>query len=183
GPDHPGVAAALNSLAILYRDLGDNVKAEPLFQRALAIRENALGPNHPDVARCIYYLAILYREKGEYAKAESSFQRALAIWEKALGPEHPDVVWFLDDLAVLYATKGNSARAATVQSRANSVSESKLTSNLAGGSERQKLAYLALFSKQTDFTLSLHSQALPHDPQALDLAFTTLLRRKGRGLD
>ena len=51
------------------------------------------------------------------------------------------------------------------------------------GSERQKLAYLALFSKQTDFTLSLHSQALPHDPQALDLAFTTLLRRKGRGLD
>src|SRR4030095_5592141 len=50
-------------------------------------------------------------------------------------------------------------------------------------SERQKLASLALFSKQTDFTLWLHSQSLPHDPQALDLAFTTLLRRKGRGLD
>jgi hypothetical protein len=27
------------------------------------------------------------------------------------------------------------------------------------------------------------SQAAPNDPQALDLAFTTLLRRKGRGLD
>src|SRR4029434_483787 len=49
--------------------------------------------------------------------------------------------------------------------------------------ERRKLAYLALFSEQTDFTLSLHSQALQHDPQALDLAFTTLLHRKGRGLD
>src|SRR5262249_6981917 len=47
----------------------------------------------------------------------------------------------------------------------------------------QKLAYLALFSKQTDFTLSLQSQSPPNDSQALDLAFTTLLRRKGRGLD
>src|SRR5262249_21528227 len=61
--------------------------------------------------------------------------------------------------------------------------EGNLARNLSLGSERQKLAYLALFSKQTDFTLSLHSRALPHDPQALDLAFTTLLRRKGRGLD
>src|SRR5262249_2649898 len=63
------------------------------------------------------------------------------------------------------------------------VSESKLALNLALGSERQKLAYLALFSKQADFTLSLHSQTAPDDPQALDLAFTTLLRLKGRGLD
>src|SRR5262249_1956536 len=46
-----------------------------------------------------------------------------------------------------------------------------------------KLAYLALFAKETDVTLSLHSQIAPDDPQALDLAFTTLLRRKGRGLD
>jgi CHAT domain-containing protein len=111
------------------------------------------------------------------------FQRALAIMEKALGPENPDIARFLDDLAVLYAAKGDFAQAVTVQSRANSVSERNLALNLATGSERQKLVYLTLFSKQTDFTLSLHSQALPHDPQALDLAFTTLLRRKGRGLE
>src|SRR5262249_10932590 len=107
----------------------------------------------------------------------------LAIWEEALGPEHPDVVHPLTNLAALYAAKGAIAQATTFQSRANAVSERNLTLNLGAGSERQKLAYLALFSKQTDFTLSLHSQALPHDPQALDLAFTTLLRRKGRGLD
>src|SRR5262249_7252387 len=71
----------------------------------------------------------------------------------------------------------------TIQSRANSVGERNLARYLTIGSERRKLAYLALFSEQTDFTLWLHSQALPHDPQALDLAFTTLLRRKGRGLD
>jgi len=183
GPEHPDVAQSLNNLAIVHHDRGGYVKAESLIQRALAIWEKALGPEHPDVAGCIGSLAVLYRDKGEYAKAESLFQRALAIWEKTLGPEHPDVVRFLDNLAILYAAKGAIAQAVTVQSRANSVSERNLALNLATGSERQKLAYLAVFSEQTDFTLSLHSQTAPHDPQALNLAFTTLLRRKGRGLD
>jgi tetratricopeptide (TPR) repeat protein len=183
GPEHPDLAYSLNNLAIIYSTLGDYAKAEPLYRRALAVREKALGPKHPLVARCIYYLAVLSRDKGEYAKAEPLFRQALAILENAAGPEHPYIAEFLNEMAVLYAAKGDFAQAVTVQSRANSVSERNLTDNLTIGSERQKLAYLTGFSRQTDFTLSLHGQALPHDPQALDLAFTTLLRRKGRGLD
>jgi CHAT domain-containing protein/Tfp pilus assembly protein PilF len=183
GLDHPDVAKPLNNLASLYRDQGDYVKAESLYQRALAVREKALGPEHPLVASCICYLAVLYRDKGEYAKAEPFFQRALAIMEKAMGPEHSYVAEVLNEMAVLYAAKGDFAQAITIQSRANSVGERNLARYLGAGSERQKLASLALFSKQTDFTLSLHSQSVPRDPQALDLAFTTLLRRKGRGLE
>jgi CHAT domain-containing protein len=84
---------------------------------------------------------------------------------------------------MLNAAKGDIAQAIAFQSRANNISERDLALNLAIGSERQKLAYLAIFSRQTDFTLSLHSQIAPDNPQARDLAFTTLLRRKGRGLD
>ena len=182
GPEHPDVATALNNLAILYIYLGDYAKAEPLQQRALAIREKSLGPEHPFVANSIGVLAILYRYRSEYAMAEPLFRRALAILENAPGPEQY-IEAFLNEMAVLYAAKGDFAQAVTVQARANSISERNLTRNLAIGSERQKLLYLALFSKQTDFTLSLHSQALPHYPQALELAFTILLRRKGRGLD
>jgi tetratricopeptide (TPR) repeat protein len=183
GVDHPEVANPLNNLAELYRERGDYVKAESFYQRTLAVREKALGPEHPFVAHSVYDLAVLYRDKGEYAKAEPLFRRALAIMENTAGPEHPYIPEFLDGMAVLYAAKGDFAQAVTVQARANSVSERNLTRNLAIGSERQKLAYLALFTKETDFTFSLHSQCVPRDPQALDLAFTTLLRRKGRGLD
>jgi CHAT domain-containing protein len=116
-------------------------------------------------------------------EAEPLYKRALDIREKALGKDHPSTIASLDNLAILYTAKGDLVQAVKFQSRANAASERNLASQLAAGSERQKLAYLALFSKQTDFTLSLHSQALPHDPQALDLALTTLLRRKGRGLD
>src|SRR5215471_3259964 len=183
GPEHPNVATSLNNLANIYWDLGNYAKAEPLYQRALAIREKSLGPDHPEVATSLNNLANIYWNLGDYAKAEPFYQRALAILEKAFGPVHPYIAKCLGGMALFYAAKGDFAQAVTVQARANSVVERNLASNLGAGSERQKLAYLALFSKQTDFTLSLHSQAFPHDPQALDLAFTTLLRRKGRGLD
>jgi len=183
GPDHPDVARSLSNVAVMHMEKGDYVKAEPLLQRALVIREKALGPEHTVVGTSINDLAFLYLDKGEYEKAEPLFQRAMAIMENALGPEHLAVAGVLDNLAVLYAAKGDIAQAVTIQSRANSVCERHLARYLGGGSERQKLAYLDSFSAQTDFTISLHSRVLPHDPQALDLAFTTLLRRKGRGLE
>ena len=183
GPEHPDVAFSLNNLAILHYNKGEYARAEPLLQRALNIREKALGPQHIDVARSLNSLARLYGQKGDYARAEQYYKRALTIREESLGPEHPDVAWSLNYLAALYAAKGDIAQAITFLSRANSVRERSLALNLTIGSERQKLAYLALFSEETDFTLSLHSREAPHDPRALNLAFTTLLRRKGRGLD
>jgi CHAT domain-containing protein/tetratricopeptide (TPR) repeat protein len=183
GPEHPEIANSSNSLASLYLIIGDYAKAEPLLQRALSIWEKTQGPEHRNVAAALANLSHLYRSKGDYPKAEAFIGRALAIFEKAMGPEHPDVATALDTLAALSATKGDFVRAISFQLRANAISERNLALNLAAGSERQKLAYLSLLSKQTDFTFSLHCQAAPDDPQALNLAFTTLLRRKGRGLD
>ncbi len=183
GPEHPSVALSLNNLALLYYSKGNYAKAEPLHQRALIILEKTLGPDHPDVALSLNNLALLYYSKGNYARAEPLYQSALAIKEKALGPEHLAVATSLRNLARLYAAKGNATQAVAFQSRANTVSERNIVLNLATGSERQKLAYLALFSGQTHQTLSLHVQSAPDDLQALHLALTTLLQRKGRSLD
>ena len=70
---------------------GDYAGAEPLYRRALAINEKALGPDHLDVARSLNNLAGLLKAKGNYAAAEPLYRRALAIAEKALGPDHPNV--------------------------------------------------------------------------------------------
>jgi tetratricopeptide (TPR) repeat protein len=183
GKDHPETANILNNLAYLYKTQGKYVEAEPLHKRALDIFEKALGKDHPYTAGSLNNLAVLYALQGKYEEAEPLHKRALDIFEKALGKDHPDTAASLNNMAALYAAKGDLVQAVKFQSRANAASERNLARNLVKGSEREKLAYLALFSKETDFTLSLHSQALPHDPQALDLAFTTLLRRKGRGLD
>ena len=66
-------------------------EAEPLFRRALAIREKSLGPDHPDVANSLNGLAALLNDTDRRAEAEPLFRRALAIWEKSLSPDHPNV--------------------------------------------------------------------------------------------
>ena len=85
GPDAVRLATSLNNLAALYHAQGKYAEAEPLYQRALAIRENALEPEHPDVATSLNNLAELYRAQGKYAESEPLHQRALAIREKAFG--------------------------------------------------------------------------------------------------
>jgi Tetratricopeptide repeat len=58
------------NLALLYRVQGRYADAEPLYKRALAIGEKALGPDHPAVAIRLNNLALLYCVQGRYADAE-----------------------------------------------------------------------------------------------------------------
>jgi len=182
GSEHPDVAISLNNLANFYYKK-DHPKAESLYLRAIAIRERALGLDHPDLAQSLNNLASLYQAKGNYLKAEPLYQRALAIRQKVLGSEHPAVASSLSNLAGFYETKGDITRAIVFQTRANDVIERNIALNIATGSERQKLAYLATLSGPTWWTVSLHAQSAPNDLAALRLALTTILRRKGRALD
>lgn len=184
GPNHPDIGESLNSLGQLYlRTKKDDARAELLFQRSRAVLEKAFGLDYHGVTVPLSNLAVLYERRGDDAQAEQFLQRALAIREKALGPDHPDVAQSLDRLAKLYAKEGDNQKALSFSSRSNEVRERNLNRNLLLGSERQKLAYLKLFAEDTDNALSLHAQSAPTNREALALAFTTLLRRKGRALD
>ena len=99
---------------------------EPLYQRALAIRERVQGPDHPDVAMSLNNLAELYREQGKHAQAEPLCQRALATTEKTLGLEHPTTAIRLNNLGALYVNQGKYAEAETLYWRALGVTEKAL---------------------------------------------------------
>jgi len=118
GFEFPEGARLLHRAGLYLYERGRYTDAEPLYQRALAIREMALGPEHPDVANSLNNLARLYNKQGQYAKAEPLFERALAIREKALGPEHPDVAHSLNGLARLYNKQGQYAKAEPLFERA-----------------------------------------------------------------
>ena len=57
------MAASLNIVALICRDQARYAEAEPLLQRALAIREKVLGPEHLDVATSLGNLAGLYESQ------------------------------------------------------------------------------------------------------------------------
>ncbi len=102
---------------------GEYAQAEPLFVRALAIRERALGPDHLDVATSLNELAVLYEHQGRYAEAEPLYLGAIAIREKALGPDDPDLAESLNDLAVLYQDQGRYADSEPLHLRALAIKE------------------------------------------------------------
>jgi tetratricopeptide (TPR) repeat protein len=89
GPAHPHTAQSLNNLAALLRAQGEYGAARPLYERALAIYEQALGPNHPDTATSLNNLAGLHYAQGEYGAARPLYERALEICERSLGVDHP----------------------------------------------------------------------------------------------
>src|SRR5258708_28848259 len=76
---HPDVGQSLNNLANVYRLQGKYSEAEALFNRALTIREKALGSSHPDVGQTLNNLGLLYRDQGKYVEAEELLKRALTI--------------------------------------------------------------------------------------------------------
>jgi CHAT domain-containing protein/Tfp pilus assembly protein PilF len=183
GPAHPDVATVVSNLVVLYYEKGDYEKAEQLAQRVLTIKEQTLGAEHPDVALALNNLAALKEQRGDTKGAESYYLRALAIYEKKLGPRHPETTSILQNLALLATTRGEVKQALAWLTRSTDVSEFNTSLILNSGSEEQKRRYLSTLSAETDYTVSLHLRSVPNDLTAARLAFTTILRRKGRALD
>jgi tetratricopeptide (TPR) repeat protein len=96
----------LSQLALSLHQAGEYAAAEPLYRRALAIDESALGPNSPFVAANLNNLASLLQDEGNFKEAEPLFRRALMIDEKALPPSDPGVAMALNNLAELLHDRG-----------------------------------------------------------------------------
>jgi tetratricopeptide (TPR) repeat protein/transcriptional regulator with XRE-family HTH domain len=106
---------------LYYR--GRYPEAEPLHERALAIREEILGAQHPNTGESLNNLAELYRAQGKYEQAEPLHERALTLREEILGAQHPDTANSLNNLALLYATQGKYEQAEPLHERALALRE------------------------------------------------------------
>ncbi len=123
-------AARLLHVAGLYlRERGRYAQAQPLLERALALREQVLGPEHPDTASTLNVLAWLYVLRGNYQQAERLVQPALAGLEHVLGPEHPEVATALAMLANTYLYEGKYSQAEPLFQRALAIREQVLGEN------------------------------------------------------
>jgi class 3 adenylate cyclase/tetratricopeptide (TPR) repeat protein len=152
-------------------------EAQPLHERALSIREEALGPEHPDTAKSLDSLVVVHIYQRDYAVARPLCERALTIREKALGPEHPDTARSLNNLGLLLRHQGDFVQARRINERALAILEKAL------GPEHPDKAWslsnLAwLLADQSDFVQArpLFERALAIGEKALgpDHAFTAM---------
>ena len=119
----PEAAELLDRAGTYVREHMWYTQAEPLYRRALAIREQYLGPEHPDTATILHNLAILQRDTGNFVEAEQLYQRAMAIREQHLGPEHPYTANALSNLANLYLAQRRYREAEPLYRRALAIRE------------------------------------------------------------
>ncbi|MBI1763971.1 MAG: CHAT domain-containing protein [Acidobacteria bacterium] len=183
GSDHTEVATSLLGLAKVLCAQQKYDEAAATYQRAQQISEKIYGANDWRLGVVWRDWGKLYQARGDYAKAEQLIRRALGSYEQSLGSNHPYVFEAHSDLMALCLAQDRISEALLEQQRAADISEYSLSRNLLAGSENQKLRYLEKFAAEVDDTLSLHTRLLPKQAPALQLAFQTVLRRKGRVLD
>jgi len=70
------VAKILDNLAAAYSEQAQFGRAEPLYRRAVAIQEKALGRDHPDLAASLADYSILLKKTGR--KKQGAEMEALA---------------------------------------------------------------------------------------------------------
>lgn len=126
GPEHPAVATGLNNLAALYKKQGRHAQAEPLYRRALAIRERAFGSAHPAVAQSLNNLGGLFLAQNRPAEAEPLYRRAAVIVENVYGPDHPATATTLNNLAGSLDLQGDLDRTEPLYRRALTIRENVL---------------------------------------------------------
>ncbi len=75
-------------------------------EKALSIREKALGKEHTDTGATYNSIAFVYCSKGEYDLALEWYEKALVIAEKVSGKEHPNTAVTYNNIANVYDDKG-----------------------------------------------------------------------------
>jgi tetratricopeptide (TPR) repeat protein len=82
------LANSLNNLASLLSDQGDYAGARPLYERALATYEKALGPERPPTNRGRCNLSHLWLLMGRPTEALTLGETAFTALDKVLGRDH-----------------------------------------------------------------------------------------------
>jgi serine/threonine-protein kinase len=111
-------AQMLDVVGRVYRQLAEYDRAQPLLERALALRREAFGERSAPVAESLQHLGDLLYVRGRYDEAEPLLRRALALQRELLGEPHPEVARSLAGLGVLLQLRGDYGGAERLTRRA-----------------------------------------------------------------
>lgn len=179
GSDSPNVAAQELLLAQLLLKQGDLRRARELLVHSDKILQKAAGPTFPSNAAP--FLIALAHAEGRFAEALKLSEAQRRLWEKLGGPQRG--ISALAEEARLYLAMGRIPEALEALGTSIERSEPRLQFLSASGSEEDKRRLLTEFSGQMHAAVGLHVAFAPANTRARELAFTTILRRKGRAVD
>ena len=111
GMDHPSAAAVWHNIAGLAHARGHPADAIPAAERAIEIRQHAVGPDHHLVAQDVAVLGAALLDLGRTNDAEQAFTRALAIFRTRHPADQYEVAVNLSNLAICRHKQGDDTGA------------------------------------------------------------------------
>ncbi|HVR02244.1 MAG TPA: tetratricopeptide repeat protein, partial [Polyangia bacterium] len=148
-PDHPLFEAqSLMGWGVVYQIEGKDAEAVREQQRALALKEQALGPRHPDTAISAMNVGLALHELGRDVDAEPYAARAVDTFESVLGPESAQGAMALLDYGEVLTALGRYGDARKALDRAVAIWKKNDASPFFIAYGRFDLARVALGEKQ-----------------------------------
>jgi Tfp pilus assembly protein PilF len=105
--DEVSTANVANNLGLI-RSRTDDPSAVPLLERALALRQGALGEDNPDVAQSLNNVAVAI-QTSDPERARELLKQSLAIRRRVLGDDHPDVAEAANNLSFVCGDESHAA--------------------------------------------------------------------------
>ena len=182
--NHPEIAITRVNLATVYLDSGNFKQAKVELEKANSILSTIKDSNClPEKIGYLSILGQLYLKQGEKKLAEIPLQETIKLRRNVFGSQHPDLANDYNNLAWLRQAQGEFENAIKLQTRSLNIQEENISTIIKSGSEAQKQAYMASLETVTKRCIASHFKYSPHSVQAIRLALTTILQRKGRILD
>jgi tetratricopeptide (TPR) repeat protein/tRNA A-37 threonylcarbamoyl transferase component Bud32 len=114
-------AAVRDTVGVTYWWRGEYKAAEPLLEKAYAIRLEVLGPEHPDTLTSLQNLARLRWRQGKLTEAVEKSRQAMEARKRVLGPEHENTLWSQINLGVFLSEENQFTEAEALLGQAIAV--------------------------------------------------------------
>jgi len=110
-PQDLRVAGSLTNLGVLYVARNQPLKAQPLFEKAISIKQNCLGGQDPEVIMSVGKLCQFYIVHGQMNRAEPLIVKLNSFGESVILPRQDNPAEDLD-MAILFDNLGASLKSA-----------------------------------------------------------------------
>ena len=180
-PTHVNALMFKASLASIHASTGRQPSGEKMLLEVIESSDSLKGETLLSLD-FQEQLADIYIRHGNLAAAQHLYSESVQTRAVILGDTHPRNLLSISTLAEVSMRQQQVSQGISLASRLVAGEEAHLRRNLVG-SEQSRQAFFDTFQDSTDFILSLHLDHAPDNPEALNLAAETWLRRKGRILE
>lgn len=181
--NYPSLFYSQLELALLYVSQGRYPEAENWLNQAFRTGVILFGDGNYHSVIILQELGELYIKNEQYSEAKQVLFARANMLENLFESTHPELISSNFQLAVLNWIEGDLDSAALFLEQGLSGEEKFLVRNLVSGGESNKREMIFSLSNSLNSAISFHLNDAHSNEKSAEIAFSTILQRKGRVLD